>query len=397
VAIDKKLNSNQVMSCAQNQSSWIKSSPQSLTNVAPNNVMSLTIPVTLPVGANTFRGGVLLDSGCAVDEYSETDNFDDDNYTTTGPTFFQAFGGNVTVLKNIDNRDLPEKVTGVTQFLVMTDASSKSEAGVVTSNALTPMVYPASSPYDRISQMGKVPNTAPGWKVSPYVQVSDVGLKVSSQKLYDAVSKTAGFVDSDIVSTSGNCIDASGVGFVPKNANYRVWCYRNSGDFEFKLGKTTANATDANLVLVPASDLPVFSVAVTNAKIINNIVGKKRTITVFVNQDVTISRNIQSDGNTSGIAFVVDGNVTVDPAVSRLDGAYIFSGTLDTGNDAVTSTPLVTSGMFLGTKATDWKLQRSISDSVTAAETFKFHGKYLDLFKNVLSRPAINWTQLPGV
>ena len=121
-------------------------------------------------------------------------------------------------------------------------------------------------------------------------------------------------------------------------------------------------------------------------------VGAGQTIVVFVNGNLTIKRNINITG--SGFAaFIVNGNITVDPSVGSLEGIYITSpsGIFDTGTGAVR---LVGTGSFV---AGNFTLQRDVGDLLnptTSSELFIYNPQLLLTMPDQMKQLSVQWQEI---
>ena len=112
---------------------------------------------------------------------------------------------------------------------------------------------------------------------------------------------------------------------------------------------------------------------------------------VFINGDLTVNANITASLATGGVVSITQGNVAVDPAVTKLDGVYLFSGTFNDGGGALA---LAGNGSLLQTGSTNgFTFGRTATG--TAAENWTYEPKYLDLFKKILSTASYSWKELP--
>lgn len=121
---------------------------------------------------------------------------------------------------------------------------------------------------------------------------------------------------------------------------------------------------------------------------------------IFVNGNLTVNGNI-TDGSTppavstanSTDIFMINGDLTLAGTVTRLDGAFVFSGNLDDGS---TATALVGRGSLIQTGVgSRFGLNRTVDRSVGVAETWYFEPKYLDTYKSTFYSPQFTWQELP--
>ncbi len=109
---------------------------------------------------------------------------------------------------------------------------------------------------------------------------------------------------------------------------------------------------------------------------------------VFVNGDLNINSNY-SLHDTSGIIFIVKGDITVGNSVSKIDSYYISDGLFDLGSG---STQI---DIWGGVQADSFNIKRSLSgnqNTSNPSQIFKFQPKYLIIGKSLLgSETEVTW------
>ncbi len=109
---------------------------------------------------------------------------------------------------------------------------------------------------------------------------------------------------------------------------------------------------------------------------------------VFINGDLNINQNYSLHA-TSGIIFIVKGDITVASSVSAIDGFYLTDGLFDIG---ASSTQITISG---GVQADEFNIKRSLNgnqNSNNPAEIFVYLPKYLVAGKAQLgSESKVTW------
>lgn len=238
------------------------------------------------------------------------------------------------------------------------------DAGIVSSGSTI------DSGAGKISQSGG----APGFNLQNYTINPDVTIPVSYSSLLTAVAKNAG---------AGNNFDAICDSQKTYTAlpGYTIYCYTQSSFFSF-LQTAAANTVTTN-VLYPALGFSVGPIS-------NPVTINSKTV-IFANGNLAAGANV-TVGNSGGAVFVTNGNVTVDPAVTRLDGVYVFTGNFD---DGVSASQLRGNGSLLGIGAGTFNFSRTYPDTSGPAEAWTYEPKYLVLFKNILATASYTWKELP--
>ena len=136
----------------------------------------------------------------------------------------------------------------------------------------------------------------------------------------------------------------------------------------------------------------------------------------FINGNLTHNANIIDDTNDATITFIVSGNVTIAPSVTRLDGVHIFGGSFRDGSIYDPETggvddPLIINGSLIGlatqspvsTKGTFSQgtfsgLQRNLSFGAAGndnlpAERIAYQPKYLFLLREILGASNFTWSE----
>ena len=311
-----------------------------------------------------------------------------------GPKFFLTRGGNVTARTNISDVDLPVTNAAGTDTQFVATASKVggvvgNSGGVVAfGGTFAPLTNPPSLRYSQGSRSFDPNDSQPGWNLDGYVDTSGTSTQLTSQKLLANALKNAGL--ATLKPCDGN--------LPAPNPGFYLWCYTSNLNFESTVDQAISNSGQNIVVPSPNVMLPL-PVSLSSSKSISGT----RTVTIFVNGDLTLNANVGSPVNTSGLAFVVDGNLIVDSAVTDLAGLYVFSGNF---NDNLSTTDTLTvDGMVIGTSedpitgpfnlGAGSTLARTPTAPDTPGEDFNYNGKYLVLFKDLLARPKVKWLELP--
>ncbi|MEK7595837.1 MAG: hypothetical protein AAB443_04605 [Patescibacteria group bacterium] len=112
---------------------------------------------------------------------------------------------------------------------------------------------------------------------------------------------------------------------------------------------------------------------------------------VFVNGDLNINTNYSLHA-TSGIIFIVSGDISVSSSTSSIDGFFITDGQFDGGTG---TTALTVTG---GVQADSFNLKRSLNGSQNSSNpaiTFNYVAKYLVVGKNQLTANfGVKWLEV---
>ncbi len=137
-----------------------------------------------------------------------------------------------------------------------------------------------------------------------------------------------------------------------------------------------------------------------------------RTGVVFVRGTLTIGPILDDNqfnfgSNTSGIVFIVQGDVNILTSMTQVDAVIISSGTICTAYDAstsscptgnVTADPLIINGSLISlTGSAPIKFRRSLKgtgNNITAAEIINHQVKYLVILRNLISDTHQIWSEI---
>jgi hypothetical protein len=116
------------------------------------------------------------------------------------------------------------------------------------------------------------------------------------------------------------------------------------------------------------------------------------TYVVFVDGSLTIDEDVRVP-NSSFLAFIVRGNITIAPNVQRVQGVYIADGTLTTNSaGANADTQLQAEGMFVGWSGVN--LRRDLGNDSVAAELFTYRPDFLLNALEDLKLPQYEWREV---
>ncbi len=124
----------------------------------------------------------------------------------------------------------------------------------------------------------------------------------------------------------------------------------------------------------------------------------------FVDGNLTVSQNIIDDTNASSITFIVQGDIIVQPNVTRLDGMYIFAGSFSNGvgDQAITTkgsliglggkNPSNATGRFHTGSASGFQRDLGTGNN-NPAESIIYQPKYLHLVNSLLGGSSLSWQE----
>ncbi len=296
---------------------------------------------------------------------------------TGSGSYYQAFGGVVTGIGQIADSSLPSG----SNLIGNSNEPFKTEAGTLISGSNN-VGIPASS---RISESNQ--------KLLGY----DWGAQFPEyDDLLTAVLRNAGLAKATDLKCGPDGQTSS------LNGLTKFFCYK--GGFDSAINKAVTDCdTQANVRVV----LPYVgsSGPGTGPKTIGDsidvsdnscAVSAVRPILVFVDGNGIGGLNVDSDikapstNSKAVIVTITNGDLKVGGSVKNFDGVHLFSSNF---SDSNSDKQLAGFGSLLGneTGLTDGFMRKY--DGLS--EKWSFDGRYLDLFKNVFSRPGFFWEELP--
>ncbi len=134
----------------------------------------------------------------------------------------------------------------------------------------------------------------------------------------------------------------------------------------------------------------------------NNNISGSNTAIVFIDGILLFGSPMTqfTYGNpTSGIVFIVKGNVIIDTSVTRIDAVLISQGTIYTagaGCNSPTSAPQLTiNGSLVSLNAAaPIRFCRSLTDNTIAAEIINHQVKDLVILRNLIFDNPIKWSEV---
>ncbi|RJO62349.1 hypothetical protein C4544_00045 [candidate division WS5 bacterium] len=126
------------------------------------------------------------------------------------------------------------------------------------------------------------------------------------------------------------------------------------------------------------------------------------TTIVFVEGSLLINSNIEISKESSGVVFIVQGDINVGPNVSQIDAMLITYGTfcslyLDNAcaSEKQDANRLVINGSIISFNSSKTpQFMRSFENNTEAAEEINYQTKYLIIFKELFSRTRQIWSEI---
>ncbi|MCL4365863.1 hypothetical protein M1437_01400 [Patescibacteria group bacterium] len=217
-------------------------------------------------------------------------------------------------------------------------------------------------------------------------------------------------ISSNFGNPLGQCIISDQASFVP----YKIPAFDNLKSTYFdqsKLGTSQkitlpGNQTQSSINLSTAEMVYwINKDQFTNGDLtISSNITVSNTGIIFVDGDLNITTNLTNTNNTTGLVFVVKGNVNIDPIVTRIDAVIISSGIIYTAgagcsHSHLTPVPnnqqLIINGTLVALDANkDIEFCRQLADNSQPAERIYQQPKYLAILRNIYSDTIQKWSEL---
>lgn len=204
------------------------------------------------------------------------------------------------------------------------------------------------------------------------------------------------------VYTNGNCLIGSNSAIYLEQAKIKFDSYDDLKGLYYDQAKSTYKYS-GNPVS-PAFNLPVVSSnqLFTTSSDLNvgpyTYSAATGVAVVFVENNLNITDNIKSTGNTNGLVFVVRNNINITQNVREIDAVLIAGGDICTAYDStlgicpspyVTASDLTVKGSLISintdTNSNHIKFVRTLADNSKAAEIVNTESKYLVILKDLLA------------
>ena len=134
-----------------------------------------------------------------------------------------------------------------------------------------------------------------------------------------------------------------------------------------------------------------FSLSKTSGDI---ALGATEKVIIFVNGNLNIKKNIDVPAGTSNLVIFASGNITIDPAVTGVEGIFFAGGKFNTGTDG-SDNPLVVEGSVVALDGVE--LERNISDALsptTPAEKFTYRPDLVLGLPTLFSSSRMEWREV---
>ncbi len=293
---------------------------------------------------------------------------------TTSNSYFQTVGGNVTAIGSVSDGNLPASEA------ISMKSTGHQDAGTILASAIS---IPVNSLFSKSGNNS-------GWNLRSYEFTGRVPTYLDSLNI---VLRNAGYSSlSDLDCHPGQKVNAL-------NGKFRFWCYSGTGGLNAALSDAiNSDDTDKLIrVLIPTSSGPVK--LQNEYKFVNNLKPNERTMPILLfvdpkNGELIIEKDLEVDANNSNSLFlaIVNGPVITKQEVKQADGVFVFNGKYSNGGGNLGIKGL---GSLLGSgEALSAGFIRNLPKSSGPAENWTYDGRYLNMFKNVLSRPGFLWQEL---
>lgn len=215
-------------------------------------------------------------------------------------------------------------------------------------------------------------------------------------------------------STTGVCNQDPSSAFKP----YKIPTYDSLKSLYYTQSKALKEPPITSLPATIADQTIYF---VTGNLTINSNPTGGGTAVIFVEGNLDISQNLTYGTVTTGLVFIVQGNVYISSSVSRIDAIIISSGTIYTAADPTTcnhkfpvstTSPLVINGSLISIYKDRDQAQTCTSNTppsscpiiefcrtlsagnIQASEQINHQVKYLVLLRNILSDTLQRWSEV---
>lgn len=210
--------------------------------------------------------------------------------------------------------------------------------------------------------------------------------------------------------TSGACIIDPKVAFAP----FKIPTFDDLKSLYYTQATTSSTVTKHAVLTgdktekdIPLTDTDHLYTISDNLTISNNITGNQSGV-IFVDGNLTIkpSNNKLTHGSTtSGLMFVVRGDVNINQSVTRVDAVIISEGIICTAfdgticpsglTDPATTSQLIINGSLISLKSDKpIKFRRTLSDNSQPAEVINHQVKYLVILRNLISDTYQKWSEV---
>jgi len=105
---------------------------------------------------------------------------------------------------------------------------------------------------------------------------------------------------------------------------------------------------------------------------------------------------IDGNGTDSGLVFVVNGNINIDPGVKEIDGIYVSKGLFKSGSFSAVppDEQLVVNGAVLAYSGLNLERSLNNANKTTPSEVFNYDPGYLWIFRDILGSSTAGFREL---
>ncbi len=237
-------------------------------------------------------------------------------------------------------------------------------------------------------------------KVSASSSTCPTSGSIVSDSLVQAGSQTTG---GKIYSTIGTCVIDPQAAFV----SYKIPTYEELKSIYYTQAKTLptinkhsalsgSDFTQSNIPLTSPNDHLYY---LPGNLTINGPLSGSTTGIIFVDGNLNINNNINYGTGTTGVVFIVKGDINIDIGVTLINAVLISGGTICTAyesgcptdySDPAGTSQLVVNGSLISisqdTSNQKVILRRSIFDNTQPAEKINQQAKYLVILTNLFTQ-----------
>lgn len=212
-----------------------------------------------------------------------------------------------------------------------------------------------------------------------------------------ALVSTPSITSGSKFNTSGACIIDIKTTFapfkIPSYDDLKSIYYDQSKSTKVELANGYTDPISPNTIYHRGSDVEVNS--------FRPLTGSG-TAVIFVGGNFYIKSDINYGSPTSGVVFVVRGDVNIDKAVTIVTAILISSGTICTAFDGtscpssnITASQLIINGSLISLDAgKPIKFRRALTDNSQPAEKIVYRPKYLVILRNLFADTLQKWSEV---
>lgn len=227
------------------------------------------------------------------------------------------------------------------------------------------------------------------------------------------VSSTAGEVVVDVATRPDSCVGNNTVG--PGQTQRWNRC-QTPGDTR-GLGSSESGASTVTMSWTIGSEVwaigavpikPTFAALEKIYYITGDLtvpVGSSITVDktgiIFTDGNLTINTNLTYTNENAGLVFIAQGDIIINPSVTRIDAVLIASGHIYTAgancshNTPVTASQLIINGSLISlTSNNNIEFCRNLSNNNNPAEVINQQPKYLVILKDLFADTLQKWSEI---